>query len=378
MQKGPVLKGVRLFLFAVLAAALMGVPDGKAASLEHPGKRLVRENNCAACHQIGRAPASAHAPLVGPSHERIGGRSRPDWILNFLLNPKPLRPALSATMPDFRLSVWEATALTAYLIGLRTTWPDPAVSDQEGDKKEGVIGFQELMEALKKGDVRRGREVYVTFECDKCHGDPSLGSGPPQGSPQDWGPDLREISRKLTREGIVSVLFSPQQVHAESKMSSFFFEQGKAQYAGAVGQIADLVAYIESLRGKGYERGDAQFRDARNRNPSATAKWGKRLAWQFNCAGCHGETGFASRDPARVAVPLGYRNAPHSYTRKMVASWIRRPQTIPMHERMNAMGRMPTFSFSAEEARQIADWLFSIDGPRNRTGSGMIMMEYGK
>jgi hypothetical protein len=50
-----------------------------------------------------------------------------------------------------------------------------------------------------------------------------------------------------------------------------------------------------------------------------------------------------------------------------------KPATISMHERMHGMGRMPTFGFTQKEARQITDWLFTIDGPANRGGGGMMM-----
>jgi len=41
--------------------------------------------------------------------------------------------------------------------------------------------------------------------------------------PGELGPDLREMSRKLTREGIASILFSPKATYPDSKMPRFFF-----------------------------------------------------------------------------------------------------------------------------------------------------------
>jgi mono/diheme cytochrome c family protein len=244
--------------------------------------------------------------------------------------------------------------------------------DSSEKSEDQPVGFQKLYSSLNQGSAKRGRKIFVEFECTKCHGDPSKGTRPQEGDPKEWGPDLREMSRKLTREGIASVLFSPQEIHTSTKMPSFFFDQGEAQDEKAAQQIADVTAYIQSLRGKS-DSVEGSFSRAKKRYPRATAEWGKRIAWQLNCTGCHSETGLSPRDPNRMAIPLGYRNAPRSYTKELLTSWLMKPATISMHERMHGMGRMPTFGFTQKEARQITDWLFTIDGPANRGGGGMMM-----
>jgi mono/diheme cytochrome c family protein len=358
---------------------LMSLPPlAGAAPAQHPGERLVLDNNCIACHQIGTSPRQKPAPKVGPSHSHIGHRFRPDWLLGFLLKPRDLRPALPSRMPSFRLTTWEATALAAFLLDLRAPWPQPPAEKGAKEKSDDKpVGFRELFASLKPGDAKRGRKIFTEFECAKCHGDPAKGTRPKEGDPKEWGPELREMSRKLTREGIVSVLFSPQAIHTSTKMPSYFFDQGEAQDEKAPQQIADVTAYLLSLRGTKDPQAGI-YRRAQKQFPDATAKWGKRIAWQLNCPGCHAETGFAPRDPNRVAVPLGYRNAPPVYTKELLTSWLMQPATIFMHERMHGMGRMPTFGFTQKEARQIADWLFTIDGPANRGGGGMVMMGRGR
>jgi hypothetical protein len=37
------------------------------------------------------------------------------------------------------------------------------------------------------------------------------------------------MSRKLTREGIASILFSPKATYPDSKMPRFFYDEGEAQ-----------------------------------------------------------------------------------------------------------------------------------------------------
>ena len=338
--------------------------DARAAASEHPGARLVREANCAACHQIGTAPPREPAPQVGPPLNRAGLRLQTEWLRNFLARPKKLRPGEPARMPSFRLTRGETQTLAAFVASLREPWRGP--SSQE----PGAVAFGAFYRSLPAGEAKRGRIVFERSECAKCHADPEGKLAPPAPGEESIGPDLKEMARKLTREGLTAVLFDPAAVRPGTKMPSFFYDQGEPLDPDAPRRVADLIAYLEGLAGP------------RPRMPDRTSdgfaagarERGQRLALQFNCAGCHAGTGFDPRYPPQVAPPLGYRNTPPVYTRELLAHWIRDPATVRMHERMMGFGRMPTFGFTSEEARAIADWLFSFDGPPGRMGMGMMMM----
>jgi len=353
-------------VFALVAALILpALPAAaRAVEKEHPGERRVRELNCAACHPIGPAPPARPAPQVGPPLHRAGLRLQPDWLKGFLARPAKLRPAEPARMPDFRLAAWEIEALAAHLQGLQEPW-------EEGAPPSGA-SFGALYRGLPPGDAKRGRAAFERNECAKCHPDPE-GKLPPPGERKAWGPDLREMSRKLTREGLAAVLFDPAQARPGSAMPSFFYDQGEPLDPDAPRQIADLAAYLASLAGP-----PPRVLDLTSGGASpGTRERGRRLALQLNCAGCHAGTGLDPRRPAQVAPPLGYRNAPRTYTREMVAGWLQRPATIPMHERMMGFGRMPTFGLSREEACRIADWLFTLDRAGGGMGGGMMMMSQG-
>lgn len=344
------------------AAALLAGAGASAAAPEHPGQRLVRENNCAACHQIGPAPPARPASQAGPPLDQAGRRLQPDWLKGFLARPHKVRPGEPYRMPDFRLADWEAESLAAFAAGLRAPWPVPPAG-------EGGAAFAGLYARLPEGNPREGRALFERLECAKCHADPA--GGAPAPSPPDIGPDLRLAARRLTREGLAAVLYDPAMVRPGTKMPSFFYDQGEPLGPDAPRQLADLAAYLESPGGP-----RPRVLDLTSGGFAAGAgEWGRRLALRFNCAGCHAGTGLGPRHPAQVAPPLGYRNAPSAYTRAMAAAWLREPATIPMHERMMGFGRMPAFGFTQEEARAIADWLFTFDGPPGRMMGGMLMMQ---
>ena len=276
-------------------------------------------------------------------------------------------------MPNFRLSLPEATALVAHLAQIKSPWPTPA-QDKNAKENEKPIGFAALYPTLTKGYAARGRKLFLDMECAKCHGDPKKGNHPDSGKSEEWGPDLREMSRKLTRKGVASILFSPEATYPGTKMPNFFYDEGEALDKNARGQLANMTAYIESLKGDSAPR-DETYKRARKKFPNSGPGAGQRIAWQFNCTGCHEGTGVSARDPVRLAPPFGYRNAPDHYTQKVVSDWLTAPVSIRMHERGHQMGRMPSFGFSPDEAAQIADWLFTFDGPPGRRGGGMIMVD---
>ena len=350
----------------VLGAAilLLAAGEARAAAPGHPGQRLVSEANCAACHQIGAAPPLRPAPQLGPPLDRAGARLQTEWLKGFLARPRKLRPGEPARMPGFRLAGWEVEALAAFLAGLREPW-EPAPVDAPG-----AFSFPAFYQGLPAGDAKRGRAVFERSECAKCHPGPEGKIPRAPGEEKPDGPDLREMSRKLTREGFAAVLFDPAQVRPGTKMPAFFYDAGEPLGPDAPRQLADLAAYLEGLAGPRPRVLDLTS----GRFPAGAREWGGRLALQLNCAGCHAGTGLDPRHPDQVAPPLGYRNAPRVYTREMVAAWLQQPASIPMHERMMGFGRMPAFGFTPEEDRRIAEWLFTFDGPPGRGGGGMLMM----
>lgn len=345
----------------VLGMVIFIAGMAEAAPEENPGARLIRENNCIACHRIGADQLPRNVPKVGPDFSHTGHRLNPGWLMDYLRNPKKLRPANPARMPNFRLTNGEASALTAYLMTRKESWPKPP-GGEKGE--EETTTFPKLFGRLPAGDAGRGRKLFEAYECAKCHGDPARPGASFEGKPEERGPDLREVARKLTRMGVASMLFQPGLIHRDTKMPAFFYDQGEAMDEEAPRQMADVAAFIRSLAGsvpKVFAGGDAAA--------------GRKIAAQLNCSGCHEGLDVPARPQEQVARSLGYRNAPQPITRAIVTSWLRKPETISMHERMHGMGRMPTFGFTPLEADRIVHYLFTVEGPPR--GGGGMMMERG-
>src|SRR3989449_10471100 len=102
------------------------------------GRKLVKSIGCMGCHAIERDEVQAEVlqarnsgqkadPIAwerrfGPDLSRIGSKARPEWIYQWILNPRQYNP--ETRMPSLRLTSQEALDITAYLMTLTDDTPD--------------------------------------------------------------------------------------------------------------------------------------------------------------------------------------------------------------------------------------------------------------
>ena len=87
-----------------------GIDWNSPASAEEvdEGRRLYGRYQCQACHQQGGVGRK-----IGPSHDGVGSRLRPDYMYRWVLDPKKIVPG--TPMPNKGLWEEEARALVRYL-----------------------------------------------------------------------------------------------------------------------------------------------------------------------------------------------------------------------------------------------------------------------
>ena len=121
---------------------------------------FIAERGCFGCHRWeGVKPFEQ-----GPSLDGAGEKLRPGWVERFLDAPQQLQP--HGRMPRLELSVQERADLQAMLASGSTN-------------------------AAPRGDAVRGRQLYETNQCVKCHA------------------DLTYAAAKLNRAWLVSFLQNP-------------------------------------------------------------------------------------------------------------------------------------------------------------------------
>jgi mono/diheme cytochrome c family protein len=215
------------YLFGGVAPPREPALDARAA---REGRALFDSLGCGGCHE------GARQPPIAPDLAGAGDRLRPEWLAEFLRRPSRLRPWLGARMPDFRLGDVEARALVEFLTGLRDAGPP-------------LPERLRFTGAISPASVEAGRRLASRefLSCASCH----VGEEQPEGSPEEWAPDLRLAGRRLDPDWIVRWLRDPQRLAPGTKMPSFFSDADSGPEEILEGdeerQILALRDYLVSL-----------------------------------------------------------------------------------------------------------------------------------
>jgi cbb3-type cytochrome oxidase cytochrome c subunit len=175
--------------------------------------KVYERYQCAACHQF-----RGYGGTLAPDLTFEGSRAQRQWIIDFLLNPKTLRPTLTFRMPQFNMSKEEAAIATDYLT---MVFQNVAV-DLEGKERWPYPPDQAAL----------GKQLYeVKYQCQACH---TLGS-----SGGYVGPNLSDAGNWLNAAWIEAWLRNPQAlVPAAIEPRRAFNNQ----------EVAALTAYLMTLK----------------------------------------------------------------------------------------------------------------------------------
>jgi cytochrome c2 len=205
---------------------------------------LPKEKQCTGCHaDINAATVTATPAQLARWQSKVAElgdvptlvstrrRLREDWIRQFLLHPRDVRPALVQSMPRLPLSEQQAADLAAFLT--------------DGAVAEPPVPW------MASADAARGRELLDVKGCGLCHrmtGAPVLqGSMLPAGVVVSdmarairLAPDLRFTRDRWTPSSLVAWLLDPQQVKADTLMPKMGLDEGEARSIAAYLMTAPL------------------------------------------------------------------------------------------------------------------------------------------
>ncbi|MBI5644382.1 MAG: c-type cytochrome [Deltaproteobacteria bacterium] len=209
-----------VFLSSVLFASSSGAGVAE-------GKKAFQVKKCAACHQI-EGPAREKTiqdqlARKGPELWYAGSKFKPEFLKNWLANPKPIRPLEYNSLTKknagdhVRLAASEAADMAGYLMSLKSA-----------DVKEG---------AVQPKDNPKGRAIFIKKQaCYGCHEVTVRGNTAGGLS----GPTLTGASARLNPDWIYAYLVNPRVFKPVKDMPN---------YAGILNdqEMKDLAAYIGSL-----------------------------------------------------------------------------------------------------------------------------------
>ncbi len=199
-----------------------------AAAALSAGRALVKARNCHGCHPFDEQEADiaryyAQAHLKPPPLHEEGWRTRPQWLFDFLLKPRTLRPWLAARMPDFGFDEVEARRLVEYF---------------------GALAKKPTMRRLAAptqgpARARLGADLFTRMKCPTCH---QLAGGEVQAA--DLAPDLGLARARLDPAWVRRFLEDPARSLPGTNMPSFF-PGGQTPYPEFLG--GDAAAQMDLL-----------------------------------------------------------------------------------------------------------------------------------
>jgi len=176
--------------------------------------------------------------------------------------------------------------------------------------------------------LERGRLEFKANRCDRCHlsatAETSLSA-----------PSLEKASTGLSNDWIVQKL--TEQSAKRNRMPEFQIDSQQAR---------DIAAYLQSASAK-----KMKLPKLNSKKPKDDSKQGELLVRSLGCLACHVVNNFGASDlfGGGELSRIGSKRSA-----QWLLQWMRKPETL------NAHHRMPTFSLSGKEQRQIAVYLSEL------------------
>ena len=330
------------------------------------GKLLFESVGCQACHVAGGYTTirdeRGTSYDVAPELTRVGSKVNPDWLFDWLKNPRHFNP--TTRMPSLRLTDSEAKNLVSYLMTLR---------DEEDP---GAVQLDlENPERIARGDV-----LIREFGCAGCHSIKGMERegkvsvdlsdfGRKKVEQMDFGnthalAEDAEVDYQENADGTVSVkhtwsgwmfgkmknarLYATDRIVQKMPLFSFNNEEIRLIRAFLVSMTRDVPLPT-------YQRAfTKQVKDL---------EAGRRLTVHYNCIQCHSledRGGFMTvkyDDPGLGPPPL-----PESQGAKVQEQWLHGFLKDPTTVRPWLSLRMPTFQFSDTDIAQIQKYFLAMSG----------------
>ena len=314
------------------------------------GQKLFESVGCLACHEIKEKGEN-----FGPDLSRIANKVNADWVVSWVSNPKHYND--NSTMPNLRLSVEQASDITAYLMQFGTPKHIPGI--------EARVTHPKMIEYGKTVVRKRG--------CFACHDIKGM---------EDEGriaPELSSFGRKLILElefgdahvahtwesWVRTKLKKPDSFRTErvlDKMPNFHLTED---------EIDSLVVLLKGFNGT---KVPVKYRKILTEREKAL-ETGRRLVAKNNCRGCHhieGKGGLVQkyiRATAQYPPPLD--NGTYHVGERIKGSWLFSFLKNPTPVRTWLKMRMPTFNFSDKEVRDLTAYFEALASLENTYETGV-------
>jgi mono/diheme cytochrome c family protein len=186
------------------------------------GEHLLANKNCLGCHAVEDFGGEINQKLTDLNHNgipmsqyfppeitHVGEKIRPEWLAEYLKDPKPYRPAMYVRMPSFGFSDDQVNTLLDYFAGLS----DESVSLTDTDY------------SLDPVKVAQGKALVEGYGCKVCH---FINGQRPGDVPSLWAPDWKHVSERLQPEFIPHWINAPMTYQKYAVMPGYLNSDAEA------------------------------------------------------------------------------------------------------------------------------------------------------
>jgi mono/diheme cytochrome c family protein len=200
---------------------------------------MVAHLNCNGCHRLNARDAHLASfferkNLVPPTLDGVGARLQGQYLYQFLLEPKPIRPWLKLRMPVFGFADADARRLVEGF----------AAAEQVDNPYTYVASTVAATESFQRG-IRRFRH----YKCVQCH-PTSIDQGlPPDVDPEDLSINLMLSKSRLRPQWLKDFMARPKQIAgAQTRMPTVFYTvEGEPKVETAQKDIDDITTYLMAM-----------------------------------------------------------------------------------------------------------------------------------
>ena len=296
------------------------------------GRELLARYGCVHCHTV-KLPdgGTMQATDDPPSLSHIADKTTREWIYAWLKDPQAY--AVSARMPNFKLTDDDARDISAFLIGNSTPVHGDNVPPPAGEQKAAP-------------DPTGGATLYGESFCATCHAVQNAAGNVVGG---DLGPELTRVGSKVKPEWLRAWLSNPRTYDPATAMPHYRFSvQQAGVLSGFLGNKtdSDFLANVHL---------DAATPEQ--------VRHGKSLVMEYGCASCHEIAGikkpenFApelTRVGSKPVSQLVFLPAmPHTLS-DYIVNKIRQPRAF------GAALKMPQYNFQLAQVDALATALLAL------------------
>ncbi len=306
------------------------VPSQDDAAAIQQGSSVYGESFCASCHAMQNSAGLMVGGNVGPELTRVGSKVKPEWLAEWLRNPKVYDA--STAMPHYRFEEKDIGLVMGFL----------------GGKTDSDFMGKVRLEPATAAQITHGKILVNERGCASCHDINGI-AHPDNFAPELTGVGSLALAKILFAPGIPHTL--PDYIGAKIRNPRSFGTALKMpQFTLSDSQVDALVTALLAQTSRARTLPPALRIPAPPPSTYQPAGRAGQLIADMRCFSCHTINGRGGT----MAPDLTWEGS--SVQRAWLVNFLKRPNTL----RPTLIRRMPKFNVTDEEANTLADYIMAV------------------